>query len=95
MNKRDAYSEKPKAKIDELNGGIDVLEARGRDASADMRIKLDEELKALRQRREEASEYLEELRQAGDEAWEDMKDGVELAWNSLGEAVKSAVERFR
>jgi len=95
MDKRAAYIEKIKAKLDELNAGIDVLEARGRDAQADMRIKIDEELGTLKQRREEAKAHLENLRNAGDEAWEDMKDGVELAWSSLGEAVKSAVARFK
>ena len=57
------------------------------------------ELQAQREQaeahQEEAEAKLKELRAAGDDAWSDMKAGYEKAWKNLGDAVDSAMSRFK
>jgi uncharacterized coiled-coil DUF342 family protein len=95
MSKRDEYIEKMKAKLDELNAGISRLEAKARESDSDLRIKYEDEVQKMKQRRSEAKAKLDEFQQAGKDAWQDLKTGLQGAWDSLDSAIKSANERFK
>ena len=95
MSNRDAYVKKMKTKLDEWNADIAKIEAKAEGAEANMKIKYNEKIAALKQQREEATSKLRELQNAGDDAWEDIKTGLESAWDSLGEAVGSVKSRFK
>jgi predicted nucleic acid-binding Zn-ribbon protein len=91
---RDAYVEKFKAQLDQLNAKIDAIEAKANEAKADARIKHEKELDQLRARRDAARSRLDELRTASGDAWHDLKGGFERSWDAFSDAVKHAVERF-
>ena len=95
MSSRDAYIQKMKAKLDEWNADIAQLEAKADGAEADMKMKYNEKIDALKKQREEAAAKLVELRNASEDAWEDIKVGLESAWDSLGSAMKSALSKFK
>ncbi|MEZ7197260.1 hypothetical protein [Pseudodesulfovibrio karagichevae] len=94
MSTRDEYIQKMKAKLDELNAEISRLEAKGRGAKADLRLRYEDEVRKLETRREEAEARLAEFRQAGESAWQDLKIGIQGAWDILEESIQSAKERF-
>lgn len=95
MNKRDAYVEKMKAQLDEWNAEMDKLVARANAAEADMKLKYNEQIEALRKQREEANQRLRELQSASEAAWESLRAGMETAWEDMSKAVKDAASRFR
>ena len=95
MSKKQAYEEKFKAQLDELNAKIDVLKAQAKQAGASVRADYYATMEDLLKKRSEAQSRLESLREAGDETWEDMKQGVEESWVTFAVAVKSAVARFQ
>ena len=95
MSTRDQYIEKFKAKLDEWNAEIDRLEARGRQAEADSRIKYEKELSDLREKRDAAREKLEEIQHSSDDAWQDLKRGADDAWSAARDALAQAAERFK
>lgn len=95
MGERDAYIEKMKAKIDEWSADIDKFEAKARGAKADVKIKYEEQLAAMRGEREKARAKLRELQDASEDAWERLRQGAESAWTSMAKAFKDAAERFR
>ncbi len=95
MSNRDAYIKKMKAKLDEWNADIAKIEAKAESAEADMKIKYHQKIDELKQQRQEATAKLVELQGSSDEAWGDIKAGLESAWDSLGNAVKSALSRFK
>ncbi|WP_018123164.1 hypothetical protein [Desulfovibrio oxyclinae] len=95
MSNREEYVQKMKAKLDELNAEVSRLEAKAKGAEADLRVKYDDEIKQLKERREEAKVKLAEFQQAGDSAWQDLKIGLQGAWDILDEAIKSASARFK
>lgn len=94
MSRRDAYVEKIKAQIDEWNADIDKLGARVSKMDADARLKQQDALDELRNRRDQATAKLREIQGASGEAWEDVRSGLELSWESLKEGFKEARSRF-
>ncbi len=95
MTDRELYIQKIKAKFDEWNADIDKLQAKAEGANAEMRLKLREEVKHLKQQREEATKRLAALQKASGSAWDDIKDGLENSWKALDKAVASAWSRFK
>ena len=95
MNERQDYIEKMKAKLDERNADIDKLEARARDAEADARIRLHQQLDELKATREDAARRVRELQDAGSDAWESMRQGAEAAWEEMARAFRDASNRFK
>jgi len=60
----------------------------------DAKAKADEQLTALRQKREVLVEKLKELGFSGGDAWEQLKSGIDAAMEDLGNAYKKAAAEF-
>jgi chromosome segregation ATPase len=95
MSDRDAYVQKLKAQIDAWNAELDKLQAEANKASADARISYEENLRQLRQERDEAMEKMAELQKATDSAWDDVREGVENAFEAMKSSMEKAWSRFR
>ena len=72
MSKRDAYIEKMKDQLDELNSKMSELEAKAQEAKDDARAKYNEEMKKLSKQSKLAVAKLEEIKSAGEDTWESM-----------------------
>ncbi len=92
---RDAYVQKLKAKMDEWNAEIKQLEAKADQVGADAKIEYSSQLNDLKTKRKELEEKIEQLQKSGEGAWEDLKAGAERAWKTLGDAVNSAIAKFK
>lgn len=95
MSMKEAYEKKLQAQLDEWGAEIDKLKAKADQAEADAHIEYQKQIEELQSMQATASEKLAELKASGDDAWEDLKAGAENAWSSLGDALKSAVDRFK
>jgi len=94
MNK-EAYVQKFQAQMKEWNADLDKLQAKAQNAEADTKIKLDEQLTALRRQRDDAQHQLEQIQSSAGDAWEQLKQGAQESWSSLNEAVTRAKSRFQ
>ena len=92
--KRDAYVQKMKAKLDEWNADIAKLEAKARQKEAEAREDYQQRVDELKAKRETVEADLDRMRKAGEDAWKDLKSGIDSAANALGEALQSASSRF-
>lgn len=92
---KEAYVEKMKAQLAEWNAELDKLEAKARGATADAQLKYEDQLKSLRQHRDDARQKLEAIQAAGADAWEHLKQGADEAWNRLKESVAKAQSQWR
>jgi peptidoglycan hydrolase CwlO-like protein len=92
--KRDAYVQKLKAKMDEWNAEIDKLQAKADQAEAEAKIEYQEQIDDLKAKRKEMELKIAELQQAGEGAWEDLKQGLENSWEILKGAFAKAKSRF-
>ena len=77
--------------------GIDFekFRAKAGKAKTKAKVKLDNEVAALRTKMSEAQMKLEELKKAGDAASGELKKGVESAWTELKKAFDSATAKFK
>jgi uncharacterized coiled-coil DUF342 family protein len=92
--KRDAYVQHLKVKMDEWNVEIDMLQAKADQAKAEAKIEYHEQIEELRTKRKEIEDKMAELQQAGEGAWEDLKQGLENSWEILKGAFAKAKSRF-
>ncbi len=90
MTSRDEYLEKFKAKLDEWNADIDKLEARTREAQADVQAQYESQLKALREMRDDALEQYSQMQNVAVDAWDAMVQGTEKAWQAWVGAFEEA-----
>ncbi|MGR9046719.1 MAG: hypothetical protein ACU83N_15640 [Gammaproteobacteria bacterium] len=95
MSTNDAYVQRMKAKMDEWNAKLNMLKAQAEGASADTKIKINEQIEKLESRRAEAKMKLKELQNAGEGAWQDLRKGVDEAWDSISNALDDAVKKFK
>jgi hypothetical protein len=93
-DKRDAYVQKLKAKVNEWNAEIDKMAARADQAEAESKIEYHKQLEDLRAKRKNLEDKIAELQQAGEGAWEDLKQGLENSWEILKTSFTTAKSEF-
>lgn len=72
MSKRDEYVAKMKSQLDDMNGQIDKLADKSKNAKKEIRAKYQQEMADLRAQSSQASAKLDELKTAGEEGWDSM-----------------------
>jgi len=92
--KREAYVQKLKAKIDEWNAEMDRLAAKADQAEAEAKIEYHRQLEDVRAKRKEVENRLAQLQQAGEGSWEDLKQGLENSWEILKKSFAKAKSEF-
>ena len=94
MSIHDAYVQKLKASMNELNAEIKLLEARADKAGDEAKLKYYKQLDDLEKKRKEVEDSIEALQQAGESAWEDLKQGLENSWQILKTSLSKAKSEF-
>lgn len=96
--RKDAYTRKAEAQLEEAVARLETVKARLKGAVADGQIEMAE---TLRNAEKQADAHVEtvrrrlaRLRDAGEESWEDLKEGVDEAWEELAVTIKKIVGRF-
>jgi predicted nucleic acid-binding Zn-ribbon protein len=92
---REDFVIKLKEKIDLWNADLDRLQAKADQTSAEARVKYQQQIEDLQEKRRALEEKIAQLRGAGEGAWEDIRTGMEIAWGSMSEALSSALQRFK
>ncbi len=95
MSTRDAYTEKMKAQLDQLNARIAEWEARVKEVQANSRIEYEKQLTACRQQRDQALEHMRKVQGASADAWQELARGADEAWARMQEALDKAGSQFR
>ncbi|MDO8349945.1 MAG: hypothetical protein Q7S94_02195 [Gallionella sp.] len=95
MGLHEAYKQTMSAQLKEWSAQIDLLEARGENAEADMKVRRAEELHALRAKQRAAYAKMKELGIASGEAWEQVKETAEKIWEELKTGIADAQTKFK
>ena len=85
---RNAFIEKIKGKLNELDNEFDQLQVKADKASEDVRHKWESRKLELKEKRQELAARLDELRNDSSARWEDVKASVEKTWDSTLEGLK-------
>ena len=83
------------AQLKEWGIDLETFRAKAGKAKTKAKVKLDNEVAALRTKMDGAEKKLEELKRAGDAASGELKKGVESAWTELKKAFDSATAKFK
>ena len=94
MTEKEAYEKKQQARLDEWTAEIDKLKAKAKQADADARLKIEEDLKQAEAIKGNIEDRLTKLRSSAGDAWKDIRGGVEAAASSLTSSLRSAAGRF-
>ena len=83
MDEKKAYQEKKQAQLHEWDAKIEVLKAKAEKAEAEVKIKYQEQIQKLQEKKRVAQEKLQELMEAGEETWGEVKVAVEEVWEDI------------
>lgn len=95
MSSKQAYQQMIEAKLESLDAQIAKMQAKSKQAGAELNTNYQKQLRLLIERRETARLKLDELKQSSEAAWETMKDGVESAFSELQTSFDKAVAQFQ
>lgn len=90
----EAFLEKTQTRLAEYDKEIDQMKAKAEKLGGDAKAKAEQQLTALRQKRDALSEKLKELGSSTGNAWEQLKSGIDAAMEDLGNAYKQAAAEF-
>lgn len=76
-SKRDEYTQKMKAQLDELNNKIDAIEAKASEVKAEAIESYKAEVKKLRAQSKVAVDHFSEFKVADEDAWDKMTAKME------------------
>lgn len=86
MSDRDAYIQRMKIQLDELQSGIDKLEGKAHIAEVTVMTAYQSEMSALRLQWQKASAKLDQVKAAGETTWEYLQAEMEKAFHALADA---------
>lgn len=95
MIDRHQYVEKLKAKLDQWDRDLDVLEARVRDTSGELRQRSQQALADLQATQRQLGERLNELVHTTDDAWQRIRLSLDAALDNVKSGLAAAREELR
>jgi hypothetical protein len=94
MSTKDAYKQKIEAELELVQANLDVLKAKAKNATADIRINYSKEIESLESNYAKVKSKLGELGEIGEGAWEHLKEDIEDSWDSLREYAKKTPDKI-
>ena len=95
MENENLYRQKMEAQLKEWSAQIDLLEAKIKNAGADVKLKQSQEIQVLREKQQAAVEKMHELGRASGAAWEQVKLTADQVWADLKAGLHDAQSRFK
>jgi predicted small lipoprotein YifL len=89
-----AFRTQTETKLTEYEKEIDQLQSKAEKLGGDAKVKAEQQLTALRQKRDAVSEKLKELSSSSGNAWDQIKSGIDAAMQDLENAYKKAAAEF-
>jgi Skp family chaperone for outer membrane proteins len=89
-----AVRKQMETKLDEYGKEIDQLQAKAEQLEGDAKAKAEQQLTALRQKRDAVAEKVKELGSSSGSAWEQLKSGIDAAMEELANTYKKVVAEF-
>jgi DNA-binding transcriptional MerR regulator len=82
VNEKDLYQRKIQAQVDIWKAELSKFKAMLSGNSADVQMKIKEQMKELEGKIEEGEAKLKQLAETSDDAWESIKASVKSTWES-------------
>ena len=88
------YQEQIQNQLDEFDNQLDELRAQAANTKEEAKVKLNNQIKTLEQKRKAAAQKLENLTSSRDKAWTKFKGGIDQAMTDLQQSYERALAEF-
>lgn len=83
MSTKNAYKQKIEAELELVMANLNLLKAKSKNATADMKVSYSKEIERVEKNYEIVKSKLSKFGDVGDEVWEHLKKDIENSWDSL------------
>ncbi|MEJ2313277.1 MAG: hypothetical protein P8Y85_00545 [Nitrospirota bacterium] len=91
---KEEFTKDMEAKLADYGSRIDELQKKADEATGDVKAKMDEQMKNLRNKQEAAQKKLDEIEESSGKAWEDLKAGADRTMEDLKKSYEDAKSQF-
>lgn len=95
MLTKDDYVAEMKKRLDKWSAEMDELEAKALKTQEDAKVKYQEQMIALRNKRKEGEERLKALQSATEDSWEQLKAETENVWDAFKDSIQAFKAHFK
>ncbi|MEZ4997682.1 MAG: hypothetical protein R2758_09555 [Bacteroidales bacterium] len=95
QEQKENYQQKIQDQLDEWRADIDRLKERAKSATAETKLKYQENIDRLELKMEEGKSKLKELKESGSEAWDAVKDGADSIWDTMKATFAEVKEKLK
>ena len=95
QEQKENYQQKIESQLDEWRADIDRLREKARHATAETKLKYQENIDRLELKLDEGKSKLKDLKESGGEAWESIKDGADSIWDTMKATFADVKEKLR
>ncbi|MBE0678170.1 MAG: coiled coil domain-containing protein [Bacteroidales bacterium] len=92
---KENYQHKIESQLDEWRADIDRLKEKAKDATAETKLKYQENIDKLELKMDEGKSKLKDLKESGGEAWEAVKDGADSIWDTMKATFAEVKEKLK
>lgn len=94
MTTREAFFEKLKARLDQLNARLELLEAKAEEQGADLQLEYEQRLEELREQERDVRRRIQEIKTSSEVALNDVQRSADKAIENLKQGIEAATGRF-
>ena len=95
QEKKETYQQKIQEQLDEWRADIDRLREKAKNASAETKLKYQENIDKLELKMDEGKSKLKALKESSAEAWDAVKDGADSIWDTMKATFAEVKERLK
>ena len=92
---KETYQQKIQEQLDEWRADIDRLREKAKNASAETKLKYQENIDKLELKMDEGKSKLKDLKESSAEAWDAVKDGADSIWDTMKATFAEVKDRLR
>jgi len=95
QEKKESYQQKIQEQLDEWRADIDRLKEKAKNATAETKLKYQENIDKLELKMDEGKSKLKDLKESGSEAWDAVKEGADSIWATMKATFAEVKERLK
>jgi chromosome segregation ATPase len=95
QEKKETYQQKIQEQLDEWRADIDRLKEMAKNATAETKLKYQENIDRLELKMDEGKSKLKDLKESGEDAWDAVKEGADSIWDTMKATFAEVKERLK
>ena len=92
---KETYQQKIQEQLDEWRADIDRLKEKAKNATAETKLKYQDNIDKLEHKMDEGKSKLKNLKESSAEAWDAVKDGADSIWDTMQATFAEVKERLK